>query len=301
MDGITNSSYRQIVRKINKDVLLFSEFTNVDGIIRSEHVRKRLDYEPSEHPFFMQLFGDTPESFAEASKIVEARGIMGIDINMGCPSKRIVSSQHGSALMNDVDRACKIVEAVRKSCNLEVSVKTRLGWDSLSGLIDFGKALESAGSSLLTIHGRTYRQAFRGEANWEPIYELKKHLSIPVLGNGDVHNYEDGIQRMQNLDGFMIGRHAIGNPWCFLDTSLTPVPELPERIEVAMEHYHLLRTSKPESVAIREFRKYLGEYVCGFRNAKAWRAELMKTETDSDFLDMMKQLQKENPEMIDPK
>ena len=185
MDGVTNTAYRQIVRKINKQVILFSEFTNVDGLIRSEFVRHRLDYHPAEHPFFMQLFGNNPSSFAQAARIVENRGIMGIDINMGCPSKRIVHSQHGSALMKDVEQACRLVEAIRQACSLEVSVKTRLGWENADHLIAFGKQLQSAGVSLLTIHGRTYRQAFKGEANWEPIYELKKNLTIPVLGNGD--------------------------------------------------------------------------------------------------------------------
>jgi len=164
MDGVTNSAYRQIVRSLSKDVILFSEFTSVDGLVRSEHVRLRLDFEPCEQPFFMQLFGNSPDIFAEASRMVEDRGILGVDINMGCPAKKIVHSQHGSALMQDPDRACRIVEEIRKACSLEVSVKTRLGWKDDKNLIDFAKSLESAGASMLTIHGRTYNQAFKGES-----------------------------------------------------------------------------------------------------------------------------------------
>ena len=117
MDGVTNSAYRQIVRSLSKDVILFSEFTSVDGLMRSEHVRLRMDYEPCEHPFFMQLFGNSPYIFAEASRMVEDRGILGVDSNMGCPSKKIVHSQHGSALMQNPDTACRIVEEISKACS----------------------------------------------------------------------------------------------------------------------------------------------------------------------------------------
>ena len=290
MDGITNTAYRQIVRKINRHVLLFSEFTNVDGLIRSEFVRRRLDYHPAEQPFFVQLFGNNPQSFAEASRIVEDRGVLGIDINMGCPSKRIVHSQHGSALMKDVNTACRLIEAIRNVCSLEVSVKTRLGWENADNLTAFGKQLERAGVSLLTIHGRTYRQAFKGAANWDPIYQLKEHLEIPVLGNGDVRDYQDGLNRMKNLDGFMIGRHAIGNPWVFQDRRKNPQPCLSSRISVALEHYFLLRKIKAEPIALKEFRKYLGEYVQGFYQAKEYRQTLMRVRDEGQFVRLMERL-----------
>jgi tRNA-dihydrouridine synthase B len=290
MDGVTNSAYRQVVRRLSAKVIVFSEFTSVDGLLRSDRVRQRLEFEPCEHPFFMQLFGNNPDHFAEVAKMVEDRGIFGVDINMGCPSKKIVHSQHGSALMKDPDTACRIVEAIRKACGLEVSVKTRLGWSDASQLIPFARSLESAGISMLTIHGRTYNQAFRGQADWSPIYELKEHLKIPLIGNGDVQDYQDGLQRLKNLDGFMIGRAAIGNPWCFLDTTQHPEPSLEERIDLAVEHYRLLRKARPERVAVPEFRKYLGSYVSGFRKAKEWRAALMGCSGEAEFLQTMQQI-----------
>ena len=146
MDGVTNSAYRQIVRSLNRDVFLFSEFTSVDGLVQNEFLRSRMDYNPCEHPFFMQLFGNSPEKFAEASRMVEDRGIWGVDINMGCPSKKIVHSQHGSALMKDTNTACRIIESIKNACKLEVSVKTRLGWTDHNNLINFAKSLESAGA-----------------------------------------------------------------------------------------------------------------------------------------------------------
>ncbi len=290
MDGVTNTAFRQIVRKISKQVILFSEFTNVDGLIRSEYVRQRLNYHPSEHPFFMQIFGNNPKSFAEAARMIEDRGVMGIDINMGCPAKKVVHSQHGSALMKDVDTACRIVEAVRSACSLQVSVKTRLGWSNADNLISFCRRLESAGVSLLTIHGRTYKQGFKGQASWDAIYELKNNLNIPVLGNGDVEDYYDGCQRMKNLDGFMIGRKAIGNPWVFQDRQKYPEPNLFTRISVAMEHYHLLRKIKPEHIALKEFRKYLGGYIQGFSHAKAFRCQLMEAPNEQSFLLLMEDM-----------
>ena len=291
MDGVTNSAYRQIIRSLSKDVILFSEFTSVDGLLRSENVRLRLDFEPCEQPFFMQLFGNSPDIFAEASRMVEDRGILGVDINMGCPAKKIVHSQHGSALMQDPDKACRIVEAIRKACSLEVSVKTRLGWKDDKNLINFAKALESAGASMLTIHGRTYNQAFKGESNWEPIYELKRNLKIPVIGNGDIRDFNHGLDKMANLDGFMIGRAAIGNPWCFQDRRKYPEPTLDERIDLALKHFHLYRRFKRELVAVREFRKYIGNYVSGFRNAKEWRNNLMQCQNEKSFVECMREIQ----------
>ena len=295
MDGVTNSAYRQIVRSLSKDVILFSEFTSVDGLVRSEHVRLRLDYEPCEHPFFMQLFGNSPEIFAEACRMVEDRGIWGVDINMGCPAKKIVHSQHGSALMQNPDAACRIVEAIRKACSLEVSVKTRLGWKDEKNLISFAKALESAGASMLTIHGRTYNQAFKGESDWQPIYELKRHLTIPVIGNGDIRDFNHGLEHLGNLDGFMIGRAAIGNPWCFQDRRKYPEPTHHERIEIALEHFHLYRRFKREIVAVREFRKYLGNYVSVFRNAKEWRSRLMQCNDEKTFVECMQEIKQLEP------
>ena len=291
MDGVTNSAYRQIVRSLSKDVILFSEFTSVDGLIRSEQVRLRMDYEPCEHPFFMQLFGNSPNIFAEASRMVESRGIMGVDINMGCPAKKIVHSQHGSALMQNPDTACKIVEEIRKACSLEVSVKTRLGWKDDKNLINFTKSLESAGASMITIHGRTYNQAFKGKSDWDPIYELKSHLKIPLIGNGDIQNYNQGIQQMRNLDGFMIGRAAIGNPWCFQDRKKYPEPNLDQRVKLALKHFYLYRKFKRELVALREFRKYIGNYISGFRSAKEWRIRLMQCQNEKSFVECMIKLQ----------
>ncbi|MEE8436411.1 MAG: tRNA-dihydrouridine synthase family protein [bacterium] len=276
MDGITDSAYRRIVRRFNKDVVVFSEFTSADGFLRSQRLRDRLDYQPEEHPYFVQLFGNNPQAFAEVARMLEQRGVAGVDINMGCPTKKIVNSQHGSGLMRDAAQACRVVETVAGACALQVSVKTRLGWEDAGRLIPFAKSLANAGASLITIHGRTYRQAFSGTADWGPIHELKRHLDVPVLGNGDVRDIGDGLERQGNLDGFMIGRAAIGNPWAFHPSPSRREPSLAEKAEVMREHYLLMREAKPERFALIEFRKHMAGYLRGFQMARATRKSLLE-------------------------
>ncbi|MCH7478272.1 MAG: tRNA-dihydrouridine synthase family protein [SAR324 cluster bacterium] len=290
MDGITDSPYRRLVRRFNREVVLFSEFTCADGFLRSEKVRRRLDFQVEEHPYFVQLFGNNPLAFSEASRALEQLGVAGIDINMGCPAKKIVSSQHGSGLMRDVNLACRVVEAVASACRLEVSVKTRLGWGDDSGLISFTRSLVDAGASLITIHGRTYDQGFSGAADWEPIFRLKEHLPVPVLGNGDLKDVRDGLAKVGPLDGFMIGRAAIGNPWAFLPEGRDYRPDLPERVEVIREHYRLMRAAKPARPALIEFRKHLVGYLRKFDHAKTARLALLTAPDEGAFLRLLDEL-----------
>lgn len=290
MDGITDSAYRRLVRSFAPEVVLFSEFTSADGFLRSERVRQRLEFAPEEHPYFVQLFGNNPEAFREAALALEQQGVAGVDVNMGCPAKKIVHSQHGSGLMRDVNQACRVVEAIANACRVEVSVKTRLGWNNPEGLVPFARALVDAGASLITIHGRTYDQAFAGQADWGPIHELKRHLPVPVLGNGDVAHHADGLRRMGNLDGFMIGRAAIGNPWVFLPEAHRQQPSLGERAQVMIRHYQLMRESKPERQALIEIRKHLAGYLRGFQLAKQARRTLLEINDEATLLERLNAL-----------
>lgn len=295
MDGITDSAYRRVVRELAPDVILFSEFTSADGYLRSEKVRRRLEFRPEEHPYFVQLFGSNPDSFAEVARALEQQGVAGIDINMGCPAKKIVASQHGSGLMNDVNLACRIVERVANSGRLEVSVKTRLGWRDSGNLIPFARTLESAGASLITIHGRTYAQAFGGSADWEPIYRLKAELSVPVLGNGDVQHHDDGLALMGPLDGFMIGRAAIGNPWALLSGGIRRQPTLEQKVAMVRRHFQYSRESKSARLALIEFRKHLSGYLRGFPNARGVRREMMQIDDERAFLALLDTLAAREP------
>ena len=239
MDGYTNSAYRRVVKEIAPDTVCFSEFYSADGIAHSKQLaQKILTFDEIEQPLIVQIFGKNPENFEKAAKILAAGGIAGIDVNMGCPAKKVVRSGHGSSLMIDRETAFRIVEVMAKAVNIPISVKTRLGWSNAEDLIEFCQGLQNAGASLITVHGRTFSQAFSGEANWEPIYELKQHLSVPVIGNGDVSSWADGMNRLKNLDGFMIGRGSFGNPWCFSETN--PNPSQEEILNVTRRHAELL-------------------------------------------------------------
>lgn len=215
MAGVTDASYRQIIKRVAPEVVVYTEFLSTNALaFGSERTMKMLDFDPKiERPFIVQIFGSDPVKFLEACKIIEQMGVDGIDINMGCPAAKIVSSCYGSALMRNPKLAADLVASVVKAVKIPVTVKTRLGWDETSGLISFCKGLEDAGASAFAIHGRRYCDKFTGTANWEPIYELKKALKAPVLGNGDIASGKDALDKLRNLDGVMVGRSTFGNPW----------------------------------------------------------------------------------------
>ncbi len=197
MDGYCDSPYRQIVKKIAPKTVVFSEFYSADGLVHSKELQKKaLTHDPSEYPLIIQIFGKDPDKFREAAKIIEWYGITGIDINMGCPAKKVVKSGHGSSLMINRDTAFRIVEEMAQAVKIPISVKTRLGWENSELLVDFVKWLENAGANLISVHGRTYKQAFTGKADFTGIYELKQHVNIPVICNGDVMGYDDGVEKM---------------------------------------------------------------------------------------------------------
>lgn len=198
MDGYCDSAYRQVVKHIAPETVVFAEFYSADGLVHSRDLAKKvLPHALSEKPIIFQIFGKDPAMFAEAAKIIQDYGAAGVDINMGCPAKKVVKSGHGSSLMIHRDTAFRIVEAMSHAVSIPVSVKTRLGWESWGEhLIDFCKGLENAGANLISVHGRTYQQAFAGRADFTGIYELKQHLSIPVLANGDVMSRSEGYRKV---------------------------------------------------------------------------------------------------------
>jgi len=278
MDGYTNSAYRQIVKEIAPKTICFSEFYSADGISHSKDLAKKvLSFSEIEQPLIIQIFGKNPENFEKAAKILADGGIAGIDVNMGCPAKKVVRSGHGSSLMIDRETAFRIIEVMAKAVSIPISVKTRLGWSNSEDLIEFCQGLENAGASLITVHGRTFAQAFEGTADWNPIYELKKHLSVPVIGNGDIENYADGTAKMKNLDGFMIGRGSFGNPWCFSQNPKKPNTE--EVLKTTLHHAELLVDTLGPIKGIYESRKHLVQYLKGFSQAKAFRARIVRVES----------------------
>ena len=215
MAGVTDASYRQLIKRIAPETIVYTEFLSTDAIhYGGKKTMKMLDFDPSiERPFIVQVFGHKPEHFLSAAKVIEQMGADGIDINMGCPAAKVVSSCHGAALIREPELAAELVAATVKAVSIPVSVKTRLGWDRTDTLIAFCKKLEEAGAAAFAIHGRRFCDKFTGKADWAQIYELKKHVSVPVIGNGDIMSAADALEKIQNLDGVMVGREAYYNPW----------------------------------------------------------------------------------------
>lgn len=307
MAGVTDAAYRQIIKKLAPEVIVYSEFLSTDAIhYGAKKTMGMMHFDSKlEHPFIVQVFGKKPENFLSAAKVIEEMGADGIDINMGCPAARVTSSCHGSALMREPELAAELVRATKEAVKIPVSVKTRLGWDSADQLIPFCSKLIEAGVDALAIHGRTYLQKYGGEADWEPIYELKKNVSVPVIGNGDVTSAEVAVEKLGNLDGVMIGRGTFGNPWIMKDVcdafnryasrvtrnekrkinDLIPTIDrlsFEEKIPLILEHCELAVQLKGEKRGMLEMRKHLASYVKGIDGAKGLRVKLVKVESIND-------------------
>ena len=285
MDGYTDSAFRRICKEVNTHIVVFTEFTSADGIQHNaKKLLQKLEFKKEEKPIIAQIFGKNTETFVTAAQFCEKQGFDGIDLNMGCPSKKVVRSEHGVALRKNPKKAFELVKAVAEATLLPVSVKTRLGWENEDDLISFGRGIQEAGAQLITVHGRTYKQGFGDQADFKPIYELKKKLTIPVLGNGDILNIKDGMNKLKNLDGFMIGRATIGNPWCLADKQIT---DFADKIPVIKKHAEYLIQSKGEKVAMLEIRKHLVAYVKNMPNAAQYRTKLVRVESLQEICDIL--------------
>ncbi|MFA5052220.1 MAG: tRNA-dihydrouridine synthase family protein [Patescibacteria group bacterium] len=285
MDGYTDSAYRRVCKEVNQNIIVFTEFTSADGLQHTaKKLQEKLRHDPDEKPIIAQIFGKNPDAFAEAARYCEQQGFDGVDLNMGCPARKVVKSEHGVALRKKPDLAFQLIETVVKATSLPVSVKTRLGWSSADDLLAFARGVESAGAALITVHGRTYNQGFSDQSDWHPIYELKKQLCIPVIGNGDVKNISDGKAKHGNLDGFMIGRASMGNPWVF---SEQPVPAFKDKIPLILKHAQWLVELKGERIALLEIRKHLLAYVKGLPNASQYRSHLVRVKSINAIRDIL--------------
>ena len=251
--------------------------------------RHLLEVHPEETNTACQLFGREPSVMAEATQRVTALGrFQSIDINMGCPARKVVHSGEGSALLLKPDLAYKIMEAVKNSTHLPVTVKTRLGYDEDSmNAVELGKAAQSLGLKWLCVHGRTRQQQYSGKADYAAIARIREQLSIPVIANGDVFAAGDAVRILQEsgCQSLMIGRGAMGNPWLFRESlaalrggEVQPVT-LQERVDTALLHARWMVDFKGERLGVMEMRKHIGHYIGGLRGATALRRELNMAKT----------------------
>ena len=292
MAGVTDASYRQFLKRIAPELITYTEFLSTDAIAyEGKKTMQLLAFDPAiERPFIVQVFGHRADHFLKAAKVIEQLGADGIDINMGCPAAKVVSSCHGAALIRKPELAAELVHATVKEISIPVSVKTRLGWDTHETLIPFCLKMVEAGAKALAIHGRRFQDKFTGSANWDPIYELKKAVSVPVIGNGDIKSAADAVAKIGNLDGVMVGRGTFGNPWVMREIvdalrvkKLDEQPTLSalsfkEKIPFILEHCELAVKVKGERRGMLEMRRHLASYVKGFDGAADLRMKLVLVE-----------------------
>jgi len=288
MAGYTESPFRRLVKEIEPSVILVSELISTEAICHNnEKTMRMIEFHPDEKNYYgVQLFGSRTESFVKAAKVVEQIGADFIDLNFGCPSPKVINSGKGSALLKDSCAAAKMIETLVKSTKLPVTVKMRLGFYDDANLLNSAKNFESAGISALVIHGRTTLQKFKGHSSWEKIYEVKENLSIPVIGNGDIDSAEKAREFLRNLDGIMIGRAALKNPWIFKQCreifagkSVSPIPEVREQLKFFRRHAELASEFKGEKWAMIELRKHFAHIARGFPNAAKFREKLIRVES----------------------
>lgn len=295
MAGITDKPLRKLVSSLGKGVMV-SEMVAINAIQRKNPKTYRIaDVRDENYPVVVQLVGNDPELFSEAAKLAEELGAHSLDINMGCPVKKIVNNHAGSALMKDRGLAEKIIKAVVKATPLKVSVKFRKGWDAANvNAVDFAKMCEDSGASYITVHGRTRSAFYSGEADWNIIREVKEAVNIPVIGNGDINTPYDAKRMIEEtgVDGVMIGRAGLGNPWLISQTdSFLKSGKEPEKISVSeiktfmLKHIEELSNYYGQEMGLAISRKFVCWYCKNLRDAKKFRETYTKI---NDYQQAMK-------------
>ena len=291
MEDVTDPSFRYICKRFGAD-MVYTEFISSDGLIRDAwKSRAKLNINDFERPVGIQIYGNQIEPMVEAAKIAESANPDIIDINFGCPMKKIAGRGAGSGMMRDVPLMVEMTKQIVEAVNKPVTVKTRLGWDDESKNIEeIALRLQDVGIAALTIHGRTRCQLYKGEADWTLIGKVKNNplIKIPIIGNGDIDSGEKAREMFDRygVDAVMIGRATYGRPWIFrevrhyLDTGeVLPQPSVVERVAIAKEHLSKSIEVKGERVGVLEMRRHLSNYFKGLPNFKDTRMRLV-TESD---------------------
>lgn len=309
MAGVCNLAFRLLCREQGAS-LVCSEFISAKALRHgSRKSRQMLEVAQDESPVSIQIFGATEEDVVFAAQLVEEAGADIVDFNMGCPVPKVLKAEAGAALMRTPDRAQRLLQAMVEAVSIPVTVKMRAGWDDENiNVVDLARRFEDVGVQAIAVHGRTRCQMRQGRVDHEIIAAVKGAVTIPVFGNGDVFEPEDAERMLHNtgVDGVMIGRGALGNPWIFsrivhyLETGeRAPNPTLGERIDMARRHLQLLADLKGETIAAKEMRQHAPFYLKGFPGAASFRNRLVRCDTlaayEAAFSDLLLAL---DPHMI---
>ena len=299
--GVSDSPFRQLAREQGASAV-YTEMVSADGLARGNQAT--LDYcrfEPHERPLGIQLFGSDPGVMADATRILcdlpaAARPDL-IDINMGCPVRKVVNRCAGAALLNDLPRLASIVERMSEVSRVPVTAKIRLGWDGESqNVVEVSKTLEQAGAKAVAIHARTRAEKFEGQAHWDLIAAAKRAVAIPVIGNGDVRSPADAERMLEQTgcDIVMLGRAAFGDPWVFARVRAhheraeeLPLPSASERLAAGVRHLRMLEADVGEVVAAKEMRKHVAWYIRGLPHSHKVREQVNQTRTAVELAELL--------------
>ena len=290
MEDVSDPPFRALCKEQGADVV-YTEFISSEGLIRdAAKSTMKLDIYEKERPVGIQIFGANLDSMLQSVEIVEKSNPDIIDINFGCPVKKVVSKGAGAGILKDIPLMVSLTEAMVKHTNLPITVKTRLGWDTDSiKIVEVAERLQDVGCKAISIHGRTRKQMYKGDANWAPITEVKNNprMHIPIFGNGDVSSPEKALEMRDKygLDGAMIGRASIGNPWFFKQvkhyfktgTHLEP-PTMEERVDAARRHLQMAIDWKGEKLGVFETRRHYTNYFRGIPHFKEHRMKMVTTD-----------------------
>lgn len=299
MEDVSDPPFRALCKEQGADVV-YTEFISSEGLIRDAAKSvKKLDIYEKERPVGIQIFGANLESMLKTVEIVEQSKPDIIDINFGCPVKKVVSKGAGAGILKDIDLMVSLTDAMVKHTNLPITVKTRLGWDESSiKIVEVAERLQDVGCAAISIHGRTRAQMYKGYADWAPIAEVKNNsrMHIPVFGNGDVNTPERAVEMRDKygLDGAMIGRASIGNPWFFKQVKHffetgehLPDVTIAERVEMAKRHLQLeIDWKESEIVGVMETRRHYTNYFKGIPHFKEYRLKMVTSDSAQDVFDV---------------